>query len=316
MSIFKKLFGKKLNEENKSKHIEFERFTDDNSFSFASEILNNTNTNSNISDFETAFVQHEKEKMDLILAAAKRKTALETANGIKNSTRKQYKKVFAKFEKDGMEQYVERNNSRTSITQLQSALKKIDEKTYKTEIEQLQRAKHKKTYRVTKYKDIKLRSVLTSISQIKDKKLQAGYKMMVNTGIRVSTLGGLERRDITLKDGRILVKVRFDNNKTCREITITALEDNDLYQYLENRLSELNDNDKVFYIARTYQKHCRRLKFDCHDLRSINAQINLYTYSKDMDEVKTQLGHSKYTNTDRYYIKSKNINFYGTKYNF
>jgi len=317
MSIFKCFFNRKTKKIiNTERKIEFERFDDDNSFSFASELSSdNTNyTDSNMSSFESTFLQAEKEKLDGILADAKRKKALDIAN-IKDSTRKGYKYAFNRFERDGLDAYIQKNNARGSIGKLTSSLKNIDAEKYKNEIEALNKAKHKKRYRVAKYTDINLRTIQQSIAQIKNEKMKNGFKMMLNTGIRVATLGGLEKRDITLQDGKVFVKVRFDNNKTCKEITIIAIEDEDMYKYLENRLNNLKDNDKVFYAAKTYQNKACKLKLTSHLLRAANVQIKLYTYSEDIKTVKEQLGHSECTNTERFYIKSKNINFYGTRFN-
>ena len=310
MSFFKDLFKKFNKKPSKTNNVEPKKYA----FESFNDIEFNQSADIRISDIEQKVKAAEQEKLDLILADVKRKKALDIAN-IADETRKTYKKAFAYYQTHGIDSYIKANNTRSGIGRLQSALSKIDKEKYKHDIEKLKNAKKKKRWRKANYSDSKLSSICRSLDRIQNEKLQNGYRMMFCAGVRTKTLGGLEKRDIELKDGKIFVKVRADNNKSRKKHTIEALEDEKLYKYLENRLKELNDYDKVFYAGKTYQNNATKLCFNSHLLRAASAQIELYTNGKSMDEVKEKLGHSEFTDTERYYIKSKNINFYKTKYN-
>lgn len=154
-------------------------------------------------------------------------------------------------------------------------------------------------------------TVFRKINAMKNKKLKLAYKLMLNSGLRVSEISNLKRENIEIKDNRLLIHVV--DSKFSKDRSLYAFEEKYLIDGLKDLI--LSDDKKLFYSTNYMQVNAEKLGFHTHDLRKCYAQIVYYnTPSKNAEEkLRNLLGHAKNSKTYLKYI-NREINFKGTKY--
>lgn len=161
-------------------------------------------------------------------------------------------------------------------------------------------------------KNIYLDTTKRKINQIKDPKLRYAYRLALVSGLRVSELAALEKKDIRFReDGTIQVDVR--HGKGGSNGMVPCLEDHYLYSRLKDYLEALKDDDRPFYSSVYMRKIAYNLGFECHDLRRAFAIMYRNKLKEEMpvseanQEVKKLLRHKRFSTTKRYLFNKKLI---------
>lgn len=166
----------------------------------------------------------------------------------------------------------------------------------------------KRNYSKKPQKIIYLKPTQRKINQIKNERLRYAYRLAAISGLRVSELGDLEAKDISLKDGKILVQVQ--KGKGGHGGSVECLEDAYLYERLPAFLQEHSEG-KLFY-SEAYMRECAaKLGIECHDLRRIFAIQTRNELRKEMpmeqanEIVQQRLRHVRFSTTKRYLFNRK-----------
>jgi integrase len=172
--------------------------------------------------------------------------------------------------------------------------------------------------RRTRKEAMQYSTVMRKINALKDKKLKLAYRLAVVSGLRVSELGDLEKRDIEFRNcssGHPAVFVHVRNGKGGKSGIVQARKDDYLYRELNKWVPGMtNDNDRLFYSAGHMKNMASGHGFECHDLRRAFAQLVYWETKQNggsVDEARAEvqkgLRHEKFSTSKRYL--SRNISF-------
>lgn len=168
----------------------------------------------------------------------------------------------------------------------------------------------KKNWSKKPKKNIELDVIKRKINQIKDPKLRYAYRLALISGLRVSELAALEKKDIRFgEDGIVRVDVR--HGKGGSNGMVTCLEDSYLYSKLQDYLEVMEDYDRPFYSSVYMREVANKLGFECHDLRRACAIVYRNQLKKEMPifeanmEVQKMLRHKRFSTTKRYLFNKK-----------
>lgn len=243
-------------------------------------------------------------------------------NSLKNALANQEFNSVSEINTDKLKNYLTENAKRKNdVSKIKSSfallLKSNNKPVYKkiNEIENIRKLKPRRYKRHEK--ELLLKNTLIKINAMKNTKLKLGYRLMLTSGLRVSEISNLRKKDIEFCDNnRIKVNVLNAKGNKNRKF-LTFCEDKYLYNSLKNHINSINDNEKIFYSSSHIRKHAGRLKFKSHDLRKAFAQIVYYHYPKNEKEtvevLQKLLGHNLGSKTYLIY-KDREINLQGTKY--
>lgn len=157
-------------------------------------------------------------------------------------------------------------------------------------------------------KCIYLDSTMRKINQIKNIKLKYAHRLAIISGLRVSELASLAKKDLIFNNGIIEVNVR--NGKGGSNGTVPCMEDNYLYENLQ-KFAEESTSEELFYSESYMRKIASELGFECHDLRRIFAINFRNDLKKELPileaNAKTQeaLRHIRFSTTKRYLFNRK-----------
>ena len=157
------------------------------------------------------------------------------------------------------------------------------------------------------------------IGSAKDPKIKVPLLLQIESGLRISEISNLRKKDITMRKGNIWLYVAPGKTKESRYVKV--LKNPKLYKELEEYLKNYEDGSMVFVYYELLQTYLLGKGGRTHDLRRYNARKRYIMHRKagkgkreSAELVAKQLGHQKLENTKRYlgevYRKDK-----GGKYN-
>lgn len=131
-------------------------------------------------------------------------------------------------------------------------------------------SRHKRNYKKRKWQPLKLDKLQRTVNGIRDKKLRYAYRLMLATGMRVSEVEQIRKKDITFDGDKIAIYI--EDTKSGGPATVGCQEPY-LLERLHEFVSGLEDENKVFYSASTMMDVAGAHGFECHDLRRSYAKI-------------------------------------------
>lgn len=167
----------------------------------------------------------------------------------------------------------------------------------------------KRNYTKKPGKIIYLEPTLRKINQLKNEKLKYAYRLALVSGLRVSELADLEKRDLAFTEGKIIVTVR--RGKGGHGGTIKCRDDPYLYERLVAFADGKEPEQKLFYGEAKMRREAWRLGFECHDLRRIYAimtrkELKKQMPAKEADRMAQQnMRHVRFSTTKRYLYNRK-----------
>ena len=148
-------------------------------------------------------------------------------------------------------------------------------------------------------------SYRTIIGSAKDRKIKLSLLLQIESGLRVSELSNLCKKDITLRKGNIWLYVA--PGKTNESRYVKVLKNQKLYKELEEYLKNYEDDSKVFANDEVLKLYLVERGGRSHDLRRYNARKRYIMHRKagkgkreSAELVGKQLGHSDIENTKPY----------------
>ncbi len=167
-------------------------------------------------------------------------------------------------------------------------------------IELLQKSTQKK-YRKQKQKNFLF--IDKEIKNIKNSKMRLSYQVLMYTGLRVSELSQITKRDTCITDSAIYFSFTGKGGK--RESVMLSKKNQETCFYeLCDHIKKTKDDKKLFYSANYLQATVTRdFQFSCHDLRRIFAKQQ-FTQTKSKKEVQKKLRHAN-LKTTKIYLNSK-----------
>lgn len=177
-----------------------------------------------------------------------------------------------------------------------------DEKFF-TEYSKGRKNRSKKPAKVLSHKDTNQK-----IDSIEEEKLQLAYRLILNSGLRISEAASLRKDDLRFTDGIITVSVK--KGKGGSTGVIECLEDKKLYSELQDYVEKC-ESECLFYSEEYMRKRAYAAGFEPHDLRRIFSQrmrrqlqkkMNTYEANK---QVQQSLRHKRFSTTKRYLFNRK-----------
>lgn len=157
-----------------------------------------------------------------------------------------------------------------------------------------------KKYRKLKESDFKI--VKNKINHLKNRKLKLSYQVLSATGLRVSELAQIQKKECTIEEDTITMHFTAKGgNKD--EVVLRREENEKLFCDLRDFIKNLEDRKKIFYSANYLQQKAKQYNFNCHDLRRACAKIE-YQKTKSKKAVKEKLRHKSIKATN-IYLNSK-----------
>lgn len=169
---------------------------------------------------------------------------------------------------------------------------------------------HKRNWSKKPKKIINYDTVRRKVNQIKNEKLKLAYRLAMISGLRVSELAALEKKDIRIVDGIICIHIR--NGKGGNSYHIKCQEDKYLLKKLPEYINNLN-TDRLFYSESYLREKADDLGLECHDFRRIFAILRRNKLKKEMPVAKAnkivqeELRHKRFSTTKRYLFNRKLI---------
>ena len=167
-------------------------------------------------------------------------------------------------------------------------------------IELFQKSTQKK-YRKQKQKNFL--AIDKEIRNIKNSKMRLSYQVLMYTGLRVSELSQITKRDTCITDNAIYFSFTGKGGK--RESVMLSKKNQETCFYeLCDHIKRTKDDKKIFYSANYLQIIAKKnYSFSCHDLRRIFAKQQ-FTQTKSKKEVQKKLRHAN-LKTTKIYLNSK-----------
>lgn len=169
----------------------------------------------------------------------------------------------------------------------------------------------KRNWSKKKKEPIYLDTMKRKINQIQNNKLKLAYRLGLISGLRVSEIAALEKKDITFKDGIITVHVR--HGKGGSNGYVVCEKDAYLFKNLFDYMAQMEANHRVFYSAAYMQKKAWELGIENHDCRRVFAIQRRNRLKKEMNvfeankATKESLRHTRFSTTKRYLYNKKLI---------
>ncbi|MEN8907175.1 MAG: tyrosine-type recombinase/integrase [Clostridiales bacterium] len=251
------------------------------------------------------------------------KTTKETYyNSLKNALSNQEFSNISEIDINKLKDYLYNNAKRKNdVSKVKNSLallfKSNNEPMYKkiNEIEKIRKLKPKGRKQIQE--ELQLKNTLIKINALKNKKLKLAYRLMVTSGLRISEISNLKKKDIEFCDNdRIKVHVTKGKGDKRRKF-LTFWNDKYLYDSLKDHVKSMVDDENLFYSESHMRRNAGKLSFKSHDLRKTFSHILFYHYPKNEKEtinvLQKLLGHNEGTKTYLVY-KDRKINLSGTKY--
>lgn len=143
--------------------------------------------------------------------------------------------------------------------------------------------------------------------ETKEKHIELGFKIMFDTGLRISELVALEKKDVRIIDNKVYLYIR--NSKSEKERLVPVFSDSvikELFEYLEGTF----DKTIFFYSARAFQLHAEAfakqfdITFTTHMARHTFATRKLNEGMR-IDILQKILGHADIRTTMYYALTDK-----------
>lgn len=148
-------------------------------------------------------------------------------------------------------------------------------------------------------------NIKRKINGIHDLKTRITLRLELQSGLRVSEVAKLRVKDITFKDGIILVQVHEGKGRKSRKVKVR--DDPYLYEKLQEYIGTKDKSQKLFDSRRSISKKSHERDIETHDLRRLNARMRVreeMEKGKDFKEAREvvagQMGHSFPSTTDIY----------------
>lgn len=167
-------------------------------------------------------------------------------------------------------------------------------------IESLQHTRKKK-YR--KINVISYKQIVNSISHLKNEKLKLSFLTMMKTGLRVSELSQIAKKDCGINEKNIITFCFIGKGNKEQKVIVEKEEDIKYFVKLYEHIVSLKDNDKLFYSSAYLQAKAKTLNFKTIDLRRIFAHVE-YKKTKSKKQVMLKMRH-KCIKTTNIYLHSK-----------
>lgn len=152
-------------------------------------------------------------------------------------------------------------------------------------------------------------TTLRKINGLRDEKLKYALRLQLKSGLRVSEIAALQKKDLTFEDGSIKIHVCCGKGRKAREVNV--LEDNYLYHKLQLYVKEKDNNERLFYTKDFLKHKVVAYGIETHDLRRLNAQKRFDIELKkgkckreSKRVVQKELGHESVSTTN-IYLKKK-----------
>lgn len=147
------------------------------------------------------------------------------------------------------------------------------------------------------------------INRLNNTKLKLAYRLQYASGLRIKEISNLKKRDFYFADGEMTLNVR--NGKGGKQRMVTVETDPYLYEKLQNHISGMDDEERVFYSRSYLEKKAVEHSMETHDLRRVNARQRFRrrrlegTGKREARRyVGRELGHDKTTTTNLYLGKA------------
>lgn len=112
------------------------------------------------------------------------------------------------------------------------------------------------------------------INAIKDEKMKYAFKLQKASGLRVAEIADLEKNDITFNSEAESFEVLVRNGKGRKTRIVKDIQDEYLYEHLQDYIGSFDDGEKLFPSSAMMKKKAGELEMETHDLRRINARVN------------------------------------------
>jgi len=244
-------------------------------------------------------------------------------------TKERYIKELKRFAITGktLDQYINEDvKDRKQLSKLNCALKitntleelknlKIDGKNEALKrIKEMFKKKEKPRYIKRPEEQLKIRNTESSINRLKNKRLKIALRLEEISGLRVSEIEKLSKKDICIESLSQRMVIRVSEGKGNKERYVKCLPDNWVLKNIIN-LQE-RKNGKLFYSANYTMAQARqRCDIHTHDLRKVfaNVKIDNNVSSNRKEELQDDLGHIHKSKTYKKYI-GRDINDNNTKW--
>lgn len=148
-------------------------------------------------------------------------------------------------------------------------------------------------------------SYRTIIGAAKDPKIKVPLFLQIESGLRITEICNLCKKDITMRKGNIWIYVAPGKTKESRYVKV--LKNPKLYKELEGYLKNYEEDSKVFVYDQTLKQYLAERGGRSHDLRRYNARKRYILHRKSgkakresAELVAKQMGHNQLINTRRY----------------
>jgi integrase len=131
---------------------------------------------------------------------------------------------------------------------------------------------NKRNYSVRPPKTLNHDTICRKVNAIRDPKLKTAYRLMMQSGLRVSECAELTKRDIIIDGDSVKIDVR--HGKGGSNDVVQCMNDSWLAEKLAELTGGLNDDDKPFYAAQTMKNKAAERGLECHDFRRIAANTH------------------------------------------
>lgn len=170
------------------------------------------------------------------------------------------------------------------------------------ELEQIKHMEKSTRRKYRKLKAVEFQSINNTILHLKNKKLKLSYMILVETGLRVSELAQIQKKDCNISENEIFFYFNGKGGK--QEFVMIKKEENEkLYNDLKDFINTVPFEEKIFYSAIYLQEKAKGYGFCCHDLRRACAKLT-YHKTKSKKQVCEKLRHANIKTTD-IYLNSK-----------
>ncbi|MCB6608450.1 site-specific integrase [[Clostridium] symbiosum] len=169
-------------------------------------------------------------------------------------------------------------------------------------LEEIEKLKYNTSKKYRKQKLIDFPKINKKIKYLRNNKMKLSFETMLNTGLRVSELSQIKKKDCTINNDSIIFLFEGKGGDM-ENITLYKKDNKKLFNVLKSHIEKKAVNDKLFYSAPYLQKQAEKLDFSCHDLRRIFAKQE-YQKTKSKIEVMKKLRHEN-IETIEIYLNSK-----------
>lgn len=159
-------------------------------------------------------------------------------------------------------------------------------------------------------KRLSLKETRQKIAGIENEKLRLSYELAMASGLRVSELSALRKKDLNFTDDGGL-NVTVTAGKGGSNGTVACMKDPEMLRGLKEYVEKMAPDEKLFFSEAYMRRTADHAGFGCHDLRRIFAQRKRRELMQDMTayeanaEVQKSLRHARFSTTKRYLFNRK-----------